>query len=134
MENEAELSGSEPESGDEDERGLDRLEIEEGDLDDLDDEEVRDEVGKIHQRRLLVEDQREVRLFQEAFLEDGELHSDQTRQRQFKWRNIGRKNNLIILSLWLKILFLQMKVKSWRDVPVMMRKIMIRLKKKKRDD
>ncbi len=89
MENEAELSGSEPESGDEDEHGLDRLELEEGDLDDLDDEEVRDEVGRIHHRRQLDQDKRDVRLFQEAFLEDGELHSEQGRSRRFRWKGIG---------------------------------------------
>ncbi len=76
-------------SGDEDERGLDRLEAEEGDLEDFDDEEVRDEVGKIHHRRALDEDRADVRLFQEAFLEDGELHSDQARARRFRWKNIG---------------------------------------------
>ena len=88
VEAEAELSGdegAEGDSGDEDERGLDRLEAEAGDLDDLDEDEVRDEVGRIHQRRLLDQDKREVRLFQEAFLEDGELHSEQGgRQRRFR--------------------------------------------------
>ncbi len=76
-------------SGDEDERGLDRLEAEAGDLDDLDEEEVRDQVGRLHQRRELDEDRAEVRLFQEAFLEDGELHTDQARTRRFKWKGIG---------------------------------------------
>ena len=88
VEAEAELSGSEAEGDwgeDEDERGLDRLEAEAGDLDDLDEDEVRDEVGRIHHRRLLDQDKREVRLFQEAFLEDGELHSEQGgRQRRFR--------------------------------------------------
>ena len=51
----------------------------------LDEDEVRDEVGRIHHRRLLDQDKREVRLFQEAFLEDGELHSEQGgRQRRFR--------------------------------------------------
>ncbi len=44
LEREAELSGSEPGSEDEDEEGLDRLMAEEGDLDDVDEEAVRDEV------------------------------------------------------------------------------------------
>ena len=94
VENEAELSGDEPESGDEDERGLDRLDEEEGDLEDFDEENVRDEVGQIHQKRILDEDKREVRLFQEAFLEDGELHTDRARTRQFRWHGIDAQTEL----------------------------------------
>lgn len=89
MENEAELSGSDIGSDDEDERGLDKLLLEEGDLDDIDEDAVRDEVGRLHHRQILDQDKREVRLFQEAFLEDGELHSDNARSRKFRWKNIG---------------------------------------------
>ena len=89
LENEAELSGSEG-SDDEDEQGLDKLLAEEGDLDDIDADAVRDEVGRMHHRQQLDEDKREIRLFQEAFLEDGELHSDKQRDRKFRWKNIGK--------------------------------------------
>ena len=65
---------------------------EEGDFDQLDHDQVRDEVGRIHHRQILDEDKREVRLFQEAFLEDGELHSDNTRARKFHWKNIDDDN------------------------------------------
>ena len=41
VDNEAELSGSDQGSDDEDERGMDRIELEEGDLDDIDQEEVK---------------------------------------------------------------------------------------------
>ena len=89
---EAELSGSDEGSEDEDERGLNRLEMEAGDLDDIDEDQVQDELGKIHQKQVLDEDKRDIRLFQEAFLEDGELHSDNARSRAFKWKNIGEIN------------------------------------------
>merc|ERR1719228_803338 len=36
----------------------------------------------------LDEDQAELRLFQERFLEDGDLHSENKRQRQFKWKGL----------------------------------------------
>ena len=39
------MSGSEDDSEDEDERGLDRLMAEDGDLDDVDEEAVRDEAS-----------------------------------------------------------------------------------------
>ncbi len=84
------MSGSDLGSEDEDERGLDRLELEAGDLDDIDEDEVRDEVGKLHHRQILDEDKRDIRLFQEAFLEDGELHSDNARQRKFKWKGLSK--------------------------------------------
>lgn len=78
---------------------MDRLELEEGDLDDLDEDEVRDELEQIHQKRLLAEDKRDVRLFQEAFLEDGELHSDKARERRFKWQGIGEIKSWIEVNL-----------------------------------
>lgn len=48
FENEAELSESEWGSADEDERGLDELEVELGDNEDLDESEVKEALGKIH--------------------------------------------------------------------------------------
>jgi len=88
LENEAELSGSDEEYEDEDEHGLDRLELEAGDLDDIDEDDERDKVGRIHQKVLLDQDQADIRLFQERFLEDGDLHTDNKRQRQFKWKGL----------------------------------------------
>jgi len=90
FEAEAELSGGSDEefSDDEDERGLDRLEMEEGDLDDIDDEAEAAKVGRIHQKVLLDEDQAALKLFQERFLEDGDLHTDIKRQKQFKWSGL----------------------------------------------
>lgn len=39
-------------------------------------------------RRILDEDNREVKILQELLLEDGELHGS-GRQKQFRWKNIG---------------------------------------------
>ena len=64
------------------------LEMEEGDMDDIDEAAEREKVGRIHQRVLLDEDQANLKLFQERFLEDGDLHTDYKRQRQFKWNGL----------------------------------------------
>merc|ERR1711872_903139 len=82
-------SGSDDEfSEDEDEHGLDRLELEEGDMEEIDEQLEMDKVGRLHQKVLLDEDQADIRLFQERFLEDGDLHTDNKRQRQFKWKGL----------------------------------------------
>jgi len=94
VEQEAELSGDSNDelniSEDEDERGEDKYLMEEGDLDEdcKDENKLRSQLGKLHQREILNEDQRVVKLFQEAFLEDGELHSDNTRTRKFLWKGL----------------------------------------------
>ncbi|KAL1471779.1 hypothetical protein MTO96_039736 [Rhipicephalus appendiculatus] len=92
FEDEAELSGSDVGSDGEDE------DDEEGVLADLiaaengkeDDEKIREEIGRFHFKQLLDEDKRELKIYQELLLEDGDLHSDGAgRQRQFRWRNSG---------------------------------------------
>ncbi|XP_032521106.2 claspin-like [Danaus plexippus] len=88
FENEAELT-SEDEwvgSGDEDERGLDRMEREEGDNDSFHQGQLQRELGQIHMREVLDQDKREVRLIQELLFEDGDL-GDGHRQRKFRWHN-----------------------------------------------
>lgn len=92
LENEAELSESEWESDDEDEKGLDRLEAEEGDAEDIDEDKVRNELDRIRMKQVLDEDQRDVRMLQEILFDDGDLHSEGGgRQRKFRWKNIGNK-------------------------------------------
>ena len=93
LENEAELSGSEIESGDEDEPNEenDIMEQEEGDLEEYDQEQLRDQVGKAHFKSELDEDKRQLRLLQEMLLEDGDLHG-QGRQRKFRWKNINEND------------------------------------------
>ncbi|XP_065340177.1 claspin-like [Cloeon dipterum] len=88
FEAEAELSGSDWESADEDERGLDDFEEELGDQEQIDEDNVKEQLGQIHARRLLDDDKRDIRLFQEAFLEDGDLHAEGGgRQKLFRWKN-----------------------------------------------
>ncbi|XP_073977530.1 uncharacterized protein isoform X2 [Rhodnius prolixus] len=93
LDGEAELSGSDWESADEDERYLDELEDEVGDEDKISQRKLQRELGKIHFKEIMAEDNREVRLLQELLLEDGELHSDgPKRQRIFRWYNDDNEN------------------------------------------
>ena len=58
------------------------------------------QVERIHQRMQLDEDQAELRLFQEKFLEDGDLHTDYKRTRQFRWA--GLEDNIEVS--WMDIM------------------------------
>nr|XP_018910655.1 PREDICTED: claspin-like [Bemisia tabaci] len=93
---EAELSESEWDSEDEDEKGLDRMDEELGDREHIDEDEVQKQLGKIHMRQLLDDDQRDIKLLQERFLEDGELHAEGGREKNFRWQNI----NSAALEAW----------------------------------
>ncbi|CAN8002170.1 unnamed protein product, partial [Ixodes hexagonus] len=93
FEDEAELSGSDVGSDGEDDE-----EDEEGVLADLiaaedgkeDSGKLREEIGRFHFKQLLDEDKRELKIYQELLLEDGDLHSDGSgRQRRFRWRDNG---------------------------------------------
>ncbi|WAR20345.1 CLSPN-like protein [Mya arenaria] len=93
VDQEAELSGSEYDSDEnldlaEDE---DIMEVEEGDKDmeGVDREKIRDEVGRIALKQMIDEDKRELLRYQEMYLPDGDLFSEGGgRQRKFKWSNI----------------------------------------------
>ncbi|XP_053401121.1 claspin-like isoform X2 [Mercenaria mercenaria] len=94
VDEEAELSGSEYDSDEnldlaEEE---DIMEIEEGDKEaaKMDQNELRDEVGRIHLKQLIDEDKRELLRYQEMYLQDGDLYSEGGgRIRRFKWSNMG---------------------------------------------
>ncbi|XP_041335389.1 claspin isoform X3 [Pyrgilauda ruficollis] len=90
MEEEAELSGSDVGSEDEYD-GEDLNEYEEDIIDEElpDEAELGNQIQKFHMKAMLDDDKRRLRLYQERYLLDGDLHSDGPgRTRRFRWKNI----------------------------------------------
>ncbi|KAI1231234.1 hypothetical protein IHE44_0008172, partial [Lamprotornis superbus] len=90
MEEEAELSGSDVGSEDEYD-GEDLNEYEEEIIDEElpNEAELGNQIQKFHMKAMLDDDKRQLRLYQERYLLDGDLHSDGPgRTRRFRWKNI----------------------------------------------
>lgn len=85
FENEAEMSESEWGSADEDERGMDKYDIEVADEEEFDQNKLREEVGMIHARKVLDDDIRKLKKLQDALIQDED--DGEGRERQFKWKN-----------------------------------------------
>ncbi|XP_057315620.1 claspin-like [Hydractinia symbiolongicarpus] len=87
-EEEAELSGSDIGSEDE-ELGSEYDEYEvDSDAENIPTtEKLKKQVHRIHQRKMMDQDKREVRLLQELYFEDGDLGEGNRRKRNFRWRN-----------------------------------------------
>uniref|UniRef100_A0A8C0BJ06 Claspin n=1 Tax=Buteo japonicus TaxID=224669 RepID=A0A8C0BJ06_9AVES len=90
MEDEAELSGSDVGSEDEyDGEDLDEYEEEIIDEELPNEVELENQIQKLHMSAMLDDDKRQLRLYQERYLIDGDLHSDGPgRMRRFRWKNI----------------------------------------------
>ncbi|XP_031234528.1 claspin isoform X2 [Mastomys coucha] len=90
LEDEAEVSGSDVGSEDEyDGEEIDRYE--EDVIDEVlpSDEELESQIKKIHMKTMLDDDKRRLRLYQERYLADGDLHTDGPgRTRKFRWKHI----------------------------------------------
>ncbi|XP_066191564.1 claspin isoform X3 [Sylvia atricapilla] len=90
MEEEAELSGSDVGSEDEyDSEDLNEYEEEIIDEELPSEAELGKQIQKFHMKAMLDDDKRQLRLYQERYLLDGDLHSDGPgRTRRFRWKNI----------------------------------------------
>ncbi|GAB0094330.1 hypothetical protein DMENIID0001_096120 [Sergentomyia squamirostris] len=93
MENEAELSESEWGSADEDEKDLDKLEAELGDEDQFDQDQLQSELERIHMKKLLDQDAREVKMVKNLVLHEEEREG-MIRERTFRWLHVEQGFNL----------------------------------------
>ena len=86
LENEADLSGSEWGSADEDENEMDKLMVEMGDEEQFDQDQLKEEVGRIHMRKMLDDDLKNVKKITNLLFDDEE-NDGADRERKFRWKN-----------------------------------------------
>lgn len=86
FENEADFSGSEWGSADEDEKEMDKLMEEMGDEDQFDQDQLKEEVGRIHMRKMLDDDMKNVKKITNLLFDDEE-NDGADRERKFRWKN-----------------------------------------------
>ncbi|CAG2114744.1 unnamed protein product, partial [Medioppia subpectinata] len=99
FEDEAELSGSDDDvSSDEEEgEGDNHYDNEEGDQEDLPSEsEMRNQIERIHNKKLLDEDKRQLMVLKDMMFADGDLHDDRdVREKKFRW-NFGEEDQTFV--------------------------------------
>lgn len=96
FEGEAELSGSDVGSDDEDGDGMTEEEKRQlikdliSENPDISDEQLEEQVKKAHFKFMHADDQRKLRMYKEMLLSDGDLHNDGPgRERRFRWTNLN---------------------------------------------
>lgn len=96
FEDEAELSGSEAEQDEDDEgeSGDDDSIVYSGDESELPGaSELQDQLGKIYLKDQMDEDKRQLRLFKEMYLADGETNKKDLRKKQFRWKHLDNNTD-----------------------------------------
>lgn len=92
VENEAELSESEWGSADEDEKDeMNQYEVELGDLEKFDKNQLRDELERIRLREQIDDDARAIRVLTERFIEEED--NGMERERKFRWKHLNNGEN-----------------------------------------
>ncbi|CAG9806449.1 unnamed protein product [Chironomus riparius] len=86
FEKEAELSEEEWQSADEDEKGLDNYEMDLADEEQFDQNKLREEVGRIHARKMMDEDAKDLKKIENLLFENEE-DDGIGRERKFRWKN-----------------------------------------------
>ncbi|XP_032225776.1 claspin isoform X2 [Nematostella vectensis] len=105
LEEEAELSGSDVGSDEDEDINTDDDELEEdSDQEELpSDHELQKQINKVHMKTMMDQDKAELRLMKEMYLQDGDLFTDgEGRKRNFRWRGIDQNSQLDLFDkrLW----------------------------------